>query len=112
MLDLTPTTTLVDAVRERDRLDPTLLRQLTALHEPSGLRVLTAPGDALEGAEIDDESLSRILHLAQRTFRYVVVDTFPSLDNTATAVLDLASTVCVVVQGLAPAVAKIGRAHV
>src|SRR5205814_4235718 len=35
MLDLKPTTSIVDAVRERDRLDTTLLRHLT-LNQGSG----------------------------------------------------------------------------
>ena len=59
LLDLKPTTSIVDAIRERDRLDETLLRHLTLRHG-SGLRLLAAPVDALEGAEVDDEAISRI----------------------------------------------------
>ncbi len=108
MLDLKAQTSIVDAVRQRDRLDATLLRNLTLKHG-SGLRVLAAPADALEGAEVDDEAISRVLHMARRSFRYVIIDTFPMLDNVVMTILDLTDTAFVVMQGLAPAVAGIAR---
>jgi pilus assembly protein CpaE len=66
LLDLKPTTSIVDAIRERDRLDKTLLRHLTLRHG-TGLRLLAAPTDALEGAEVDDEAISRIINMARRS---------------------------------------------
>src|SRR5262249_56386545 len=72
-------------------------------------RLLAAPADALEGSEIDDEAIARILHLARRAFRFVIVDTFPILDNVLMTTLDLTDTAYVVVQGTAPAVAGIAR---
>jgi len=108
MLDLKPTTSIVDAIRERDRLDATLLRNLTLKH-PSGLRLLAAPADALEGSEVNDEAIARILNLARRAFTYVIVDTFPILDNVLMTILDVADVAFVVVQGTAPAVAGIAR---
>ena len=108
MLDLKPTTSIVDAVRERDRLDKTLLRHLTLRHA-SGLRLLAAPADALEGAEVDDEAIARIVNLARRSFKYVIVDTFPLIDSVLITILDLIDVAFVVVQGTAPAVAGIAR---
>ncbi|MBI4887196.1 MAG: AAA family ATPase [Acidobacteria bacterium] len=108
LLDLKPTTSIVDAVRERDRLDKTLLRHLTLRHG-TGLRLLAAPTDALEGAEVDDEAISRIINMARRSFKYVVVDTFPMLDSVLMTILDVADVALVVVQGLAPGVAGIAR---
>jgi pilus assembly protein CpaE len=108
MLDLKPTTSIIDAIRERDRLDSTLLRHLTLKHG-TGLRVLAAPADALEGSEVDDETIVRILHLARRSFKYVIVDTFPILDNVMMTILDLTDLAFVVAQGTAPAVASIAR---
>ncbi len=108
LLDLQPTTSIVDAIRERDRLDVTLLRNLTLRHA-SGLRLLAAPADALEGSEVDDEAVARILHLARRAFTFVIVDTLPILDNVLMTILDATDTAYVVVQGTAPAVAGIAR---
>lgn len=104
LLDLKPTTSIIDVVRERDRLDKTLLRHLTLSH-PSGLRVLAAPPDALEGAEVDEEAILRIVNMASRSFKYVVIDTFAAIDGVLMTILDVADRVYVVVQGMAPAVA-------
>ena len=108
LLDLKPSTSIVDAVRERERLDKTLLRHLTLRHG-SGLRLLAAPVDALEGAEVDDEAISRIVNMARRSFKYVVIDTFPALDSVLMTLLDVTDVACVVVQGMAPAVAGVAR---
>jgi len=108
LLDIKPTTSIIDAVRERDRLDKTLLRHLTIRHG-SGLRLLAAPTDALEGSEVDDEAMSRIINMARRSFDYVIVDTFPMLDSVVMTVLDLSDINFIVVQGMAPSVAGIAR---
>jgi pilus assembly protein CpaE len=108
MLDLNPTTTILDAVKEKDRLDETLLRHL-ALRHATGLRLLAAPGNAIEAADVDDEAVGRILSMARRTFRHVVIDTFPVLDSVVMASLDLSDVAFVVVQGTAPSVAGAAR---
>ena len=108
MLALKPQTSIVDVVRQRDRLDVTLLRNLTTKHA-SGLRLLAAPADALEGAEVDDEAIARLLSMARRSFRYVIVDTHPTLDNVVMTALDLTDIAFVVVQGMAPAVAGVAK---
>jgi pilus assembly protein CpaE len=108
LLDLKPTSSIVDAVRERDRLDKTLLRHLTLRHG-TGLRLLAAPVDALEGAEVDDEAIARIINMARRSFKYVIVDTFPMLDNVLMTILDVTDVAFIVVQGTAPAVAGAAR---
>lgn len=108
LLDLKPTTSIVDANRERDRLDRTLLRHLTLKHD-SGLRLLAAPTDALEGAEVDDEALARIISMARRTFRHVVIDTFPMIDSVLMSILDVTDAAFIVTQGTAPAVASVAR---
>ena len=65
--------------------------------------------DALEGAEVDEEAISRIVNMARRSFRYVVIDTFPMLDSVLMSILDVTDVAFVVVQGMAPAVAGIAR---
>jgi pilus assembly protein CpaE len=108
MLDLAPTTTIVDAAREHERLDETLLRGLTLPHE-SGLRLLAGPSDALDAANVTDEALARILNLARRAFDVVVVDTFPMIDSVVMAALDMADLVFIVFQGTTPGVAGTAR---
>jgi pilus assembly protein CpaE len=108
LLDLPHTPSITDAIRERERLDETLLRRLSLPHA-CGLRLLGAPVDAIEAAAIDDEALSRVITLARRTFEFVVVDTFPLMDSLVMAVLDMSDRAYVVFQGTAPCVAGIAR---
>ncbi len=104
MLDLQPRTTILDVVRERVRLDPTLLEHLTIEHE-SGLHFLAAPRNALEAAEISEDDIAQILQLARRSFRFVIVDTFPVLDNIVLSILDLSDRAVVVFNGTVPVIA-------
>ena len=103
LLDLTPTTSLSDVVRERDRLDETLIRQLAVPHS-SGLHLLAAPADAVEAGDIDDDVMSRILTLARHSYDFVIVDTFPMLDRAIVAVLDLSDRAYVVLENVVPTV--------
>jgi len=101
MLDLRPPLSLVDAARERDRLDGTLLEQLATPHV-SGLHLLAAPADAVEGAEVNDEVVSRVLSLARRSYDYVIVDTFPMFDRVVMTVLDQSDRLYVVLENVVP----------
>ena len=101
MLDIVPQATLTDAVREKERLDETLLKRLTQTHA-CGLHLLAAPKDAVEAADVDDASFARVLNIARRVFDYIVVDTFPLLDSLMLSLLDVAELVFVVFQGTVP----------
>ncbi|MBL8830722.1 MAG: AAA family ATPase [Planctomycetaceae bacterium] len=103
MLDLQATTTMADALREQERLDTTLLRQLTVVH-PSGLHLLAAPNDAVVAAEIDDALMTQVLTLARRAYDYVIVDTFPLFDRIVMAVLDLCDRCYIVLENTVPTV--------
>jgi len=104
MLDLQPKSNILDAVRQRERLDETLLRQLSAPHS-SGLRLLGAPSNALLAAEVSEDSMANVLQVARRAFDLVIVDTFPLLDSLVLAILDLSDLVHVVLQSTVPNVA-------
>ncbi len=101
MLNLRPRTTMTDVVREKDRLDPTLIRELSVQHE-SGLHLLASPHNALEATLIDDDVISRVLNLARRTFDYVIVDTFPMIDKVMMAVLDQCDRAYLVTESTVP----------
>lgn len=108
MVDVAPKTTIVDAIQESHRLDETLIRQI-AMPSACGLHVLAAPPDAIEASHVDDEGLSRIITLARRAYKYVVVDTYPMLDSVIMAALDLSDLVYVVFHATVPSV--VGNAH-
>lgn len=103
MLDLQPKTTLLDAARERTRLDETLLRKLTTPHS-SGLELLAAPPDAISASELEDETISRVLALARRVYDYVLVDTFPLFDRTVISLLDVCDLSYLVLENVVPTV--------
>lgn len=103
MLDLEPTVTMHDVVKQMDRLDATLLRELTVRHE-CGLDLLAAPGDAVEAANVHEEHLSRMLAVARSAYDHVIVDTFPILDGIAIATFDRADEVWQVVAPTVPTV--------
>lgn len=108
MLDLHAETTLLDAARQRARLDETLLRQLAVPHA-SGLHLLAAPRHAIEGAEIDDEAMARVLHVARRAYDYVLVDTFPLFDRVVMAILDLSDVAYTLTDNVVPTVINLAR---
>ncbi len=103
MLDVQPAFTIADVAQQRQRLDEVLLRQLATVHE-SGLHVLAAPADAVEGSDIDDEVVAQILLVARRAYDYVIVDTFPVLDRVVVAVLDAADRAYVVMDNVVPTI--------
>lgn len=100
-LNLQPTTTIVDAYRERNRLDELLLRELTTPHS-CGLDLLAAPQSAVDGLDIDDAIVSRVLMLARRSYDYVIVDTFPLFDRLVMAILDLCDLAYIVLENVVP----------
>lgn len=108
MLDVSPKTSIVDAIQESHRLDETLIRQI-AMPSNAGLHVLAAPLDAIEASHVDEEGLSRILTLARRAYKYVIIDTYPMLDSVIMAGLDLSDLVYVVFHATVPSV--VGNAH-
>lgn len=108
MLELKPTTTLLDTIREHQRLDSTLIRQLATPHE-CGLDLLAAPPDPISATEVDDELLTRVLNLARRTYRYVVIDTFPMFDRIVMSTVDASDAVYVVLDNVVPSVLSIAQ---
>lgn len=108
-LDLAPEHSLATAARELDRLDARMLRELSTLHPRSGLRLLSAPNDAIDASDVDDRTLAQVISIARRSFRFVVVDTLPIVDAVMLAVFDLADRVYLVNQGTVPDVIGAAR---
>jgi len=108
LLNVQPATTLTDVARQHERLDETLIRQLAVPHH-SGLHLLAAPTNAMEGTEVTDEVLSRLLSLARRSYRYTVVDTFPIIDRTVVAALDVSDLVNIVLENVVPTLLGVSK---
>lgn len=107
-LHLRPASSIVDAARERQRLDETLLRQLAVPHE-SGLDLLAAPSDAIEATEVSEDTLVRLLAIARRAYDFVIVDTFPMFDRFVMSVLDVSDRTFIVTDNLVPTVLGVAQ---
>ncbi|MBP6702632.1 MAG: AAA family ATPase [Vicinamibacteria bacterium] len=98
---------LADLVR-----DPQGVAALPACltEEPgSGLKVLAAPRDPVEGDKITPEDITRVLIELRRRFDWVVVDTPPTLDLLTLAVLDSADKIFVVTEAVTPTILGTSR---
>lgn len=100
-LNLQPEKTVVDAYKQRDRLDTRLLRELATSHS-SGLDLLAAPVHAIDALDVDDAVVSRIILLARRSYDFVVIDTFPLFDRVSMAILDLSEIAYVITDNVVP----------
>ncbi|HEV7669334.1 MAG TPA: hypothetical protein VGS22_12485 [Thermoanaerobaculia bacterium] len=99
---LVPEVDLADLVRDLD--DPEALSSYLAYEGKSGLALLASPKDPRAAERISPEDLGRALIALRRRFGLVVVDTPTTLDLLSLAVLDLAETIVLVTEALAPTV--------
>ncbi len=86
----------VDALRDFNRLDSSLLAKLAVEHS-SGLSILAAPGKFPQ-FPASSEAIDKLIAVARRDFKNVVVDLGSRLDLTETALFKDASTVYLVTQ--------------
>ncbi|MBS1113455.1 MAG: response regulator receiver protein [Nitrospirae bacterium] len=83
-----------EVVRNISRLDSTYLMSILSKH-PSGLYFLPSPTQ-LEGVHLaSSEIIQKLLHLMQKNFDYIVIDSGQSLDEVSLKVLQLSDTVFV-----------------
>jgi pilus assembly protein CpaE len=71
--------------------------QCVAVHEPSGVRVLTWGSDPAESERISVDLLLAALRWGKQHHTYVVVDTHPGYDDRTMAMLTLATEIMLVV---------------
>lgn len=106
-LGLNPQRDIADLIR-----DPQGIAALPACltEDPgSGLKLLAAPRDPIEGDRITPEDLTRVLIELRRRFAWVVVDTPPTLDLLTLSVLDSADKIFVVTEAVTPTILGTAR---
>jgi pilus assembly protein CpaE len=83
-----------EVARNISRLDSTYLMSILSKH-PSGLHFLPSPTQ-LDGVNLaSSDIIQRLLHLMQKNFDYIVIDSGQSLDEVSLKVLELSDTVFV-----------------
>ena len=93
-LGITPKYSTEDALRNIERLDGRLLRELLVRHR-SGAYVLAAPSHVL-GLDGCGESIEKIIALARREFDHVIVDLGSRMDLSRTTLFKKATTIYLV----------------
>src|SRR5438105_8695625 len=80
MLDIKPEQTLVDLIRNIDKLDRDDLQRFAAKHELSGLNVFAAPS-LLEWRKVDANDVRRVLEVLATQYDKIVLDTSGTLND-------------------------------
>jgi pilus assembly protein CpaE len=106
-LGLTPPFSILDALRNDDRLDTDFLMTLLARHN-SGLAVLASP-EQYTSYNPPSDGLQRLFQLLRQDFAFVVVDAGTPVGDTGDALWDLADTVYLVTEVSIPALRNARR---
>jgi pilus assembly protein CpaE len=107
-LDLATKSSVVDLHAALNRLDGSMLRGAVARHR-SGVDVLAAPATIPDIDAVTPEGAARLLHIAQREYRHVLVD-MPHVWNRWTrTVLGAADAIVLVFQATVPSIRQARR---
>ena len=106
-LGLTPQFSILDALRNEERLDKDFLMTLLARHT-SGLAVLASP-EQYSSYNPPSSGLLRLFSILRHEFAFVVVDAGTAAGDTEETLLDLADTVYLVTEVSIPALRNARR---
>ena len=106
-LSLTPQFSVLDALKNEDRLDTDFLSSLLLRHT-SGLTVLAAP-EQYSSFEPLSSGVKKLFGILRRQFAFVVVDAGTATGDTEETLLDLADTVYLVAEVSIPALRNARR---
>jgi pilus assembly protein CpaE len=108
MLNLKPTTSVIDLVERSNDLEPDLISSIAQPYSPN-LKVLQAPPRP-EMAELVQEShVKRILKMMRQMYEFIVIDTSSSLSEVALAMMDEADRIVVIAQQNLPSLKNVSR---
>ena len=103
LLNLQGSQSILEATNRIDELDSDLLTVLLATHT-SGIKVLAAPPSPVDSDTISPTAYKKVLTRLQKTFDYIVLDTWSYLDDMVLAAIDLAERILLVMTPEIPAV--------
>jgi pilus assembly protein CpaE len=109
LLGVEPKYSIADFVRNRTRLDDSLINSLITPHS-SRLSLLAAPLEAYEAEEIKPEHVTEILHLVGQRFQCLVLDLQHTFDPVTVAALDLADDILLIMTLDIPGIRNTKRA--
>jgi pilus assembly protein CpaE len=108
VLGIKPKFTILDALRNANRLDSDFVSSLLTEHS-SGLLVLAASDQYHSPADLEDNSLGKLIYILRDQFPYVVVDGGSSLGKGGDIALELADSIYIVTQVDVPSLRNANR---
>lgn len=108
MLDLKPSTSIVDLMDRMVELDADLVSSVVVKHD-SGLRVLMAPPRPEMADLVTEDKVQELMAMLRRQFEYIIIDTSSSLNDVALAMLDLSDRIFLVTQQSLPTLKNVSR---
>lgn len=107
-LDLQPSNSIQDLMRNLERLDERMLRGSVAVH-PSKVHVLAQPTEPLGTEDIKGDDILRVLSVAADAYKYVLVDCGGRIDEATLTASSVADLVFIVTTPDVPAVKNAWR---
>ena len=96
MLKLAPHHTVVDAVSQLDRLDPSMVASLLSDHADSKLKVLPAPMEPSSADQITGEQMVKLINIVRQYAGFVIVDLPAFFNETVLAIIENSDDVILV----------------
>lgn len=96
MLKLAPHHTVVDAVSQLDRLDPSMVASLLSDHAESKLKVLPAPMEPSFADQITGEQMVKLINMVRQYAGYVIIDLPAFFNETVLAIIENSDDVILV----------------
>lgn len=103
LLNLQGAQSIADATKRTGELDSDSLPVMMATHT-SGIKVLIAPPSPVDFETIRPEAFKKVLRRLQKSFDYVILDTWSYLDDMVLAAIDLAERILIIMTPEIPSI--------
>ncbi len=107
-LDLRPSRSVEDVLRDLDRLDERVLAGSVAVH-PSKVHVLAQPNEIDEHEEVRGDQVLRLLQIAAESYQYCLIDCGVALDEATLTTITVSDLIFLVTNPDVPSVKNAWR---
>lgn len=107
-LDLSPSRSIEDVLRDLDRLDERVLAGSVGVH-PSKVHVLAQPNEIDEHEEVKGDAILRLLQICAESYQYCLIDCGVALDEATLTTITVADMILLVTNPNVPAVKNAWR---
>jgi pilus assembly protein CpaE len=108
MLNMKPSTSIVDLMDRMAEVDADLISSVVVEHE-SGLGVLMAPPRPEMADLVSEEKMKKLLDQLRKSFEFIIIDTSSSLNDVALSMLDASDRIFLVTEQSLPTLKNVSR---